>query len=343
MKHHNNFLNRNNENNEYKHKMSGGEVFSFTAGIEDFGNRLDRVIASRLDGCSRNLICDLIRKGSIRINEASKKPSYCVKPGDQIVGRIPPPEPVALEAEPIEIDILFEDRDIIIVNKKAGMVVHPAPGHMRGTLANALLYHCPDIEGTGGEARPGIVHRLDKDTSGVIVVAKNQNAHIKLSSLFESRTIYKEYLTVVYGEVPSESGKIELPIGRHPTDRTKMAVVEGSKGRPAETHWTVQERFEGVTVLSVVLKTGRTHQIRVHCASMRHPIVGDLVYGSSKALRPFQKKPDVFNLLNVAERQMLHAHRMEFVHPVSGEIMSFTAPLPEDMSHLLNGLRQAAE
>lgn len=318
--------------------MSNGNEFLIAVDMNEFGNRLDRVVAAHLNGCSRSQISHLIRRGDVRVNNSQKKSSYCVKPGDRITGRIPNPESVALQAEPIEIDILFEDKDIIVVNKKAGMVVHPAPGHMTGTMANALLYHCPDIEGTGGEVRPGIVHRLDKDTSGLIVVAKNQSAHIRLCSQFEKRTVHKEYLTLVYGEIGQDSGTIELPIGRHPSDRTKMAVVEGDKGRHAVTLWRVEKRFEGLTVLGVVLKTGRTHQIRVHCASMHHPIVGDGVYGSPKAFRNFKKKPQILNLLKSADRQMLHAHRMSFIHPVSGEIISFEAPLPEDMTVLLDHL-----
>jgi len=308
--------------------MTAGGEFAFTAGIEDLGSRLDQVIAARLDGCSRSLIGNLIRKGAVYVNEDAKKPAYSVKPGDRIAGHIPSPEPISLQAEPIDIDILFEDRDIIIINKPAGMVVHPAPGHMSGTMVNALLYHCPDIEGTGGQARPGIVHRLDKDTSGAIVVAKNQNAHIKLSAQFEARSVHKEYLSVVYGALKADTGKSDLPIGRHPTERTKMAVVKGFRGRCAETHWTVLERFEGLSLLSLILKTGRTHQLRVHCTAMHHPIVGDRVYGSSKVFRNFHKQPVLLTLLKSMQRQMLHAFQV-----------AFEAPLPADMASLLSALR----
>ncbi len=327
-------------NNDLKKVMPEGESFSLTVGIDDIGNRLDRCVAAYLDGCSRNRVGDLIRSGCVRVNNTQKKSSYCVKPGDDITGRIPPPETIDLQPEPLNIEILYEDKDIIVVNKAAGMVVHPAPGHMSGTMANALLYHCPDIQGTGGETRPGIVHRLDKDTSGVIVVAKNQNAHIKLSRQFEKRTIHKEYMTIVYGDVKPDAGRIERPIGRHPADRTRMAVIDGEKGRHALTFWQVKRRFEGLTMLAVILKTGRTHQIRVHCASMHHPIVGDTVYGSSKVFRNFKTRPQILTSLKATKRQMLHAHRMTLDHPVSGASLSFEAPLPEDMTDLLGVLHK---
>jgi 23S rRNA pseudouridine1911/1915/1917 synthase len=324
----------------FKEEMPGeGKFFSLIVGMNDLGSRLDCVVTAHLDGCSRNRVNALIRNGSILVNDCRKKSSYCMKPGDRIMGRIPLPESTTLQAEPIDINILFEDRDIIVVNKKAGMVVHPAPGHMTGTMANALLYHCPDIEGTGNEVRPGIVHRLDKDTSGVIVVAKNSNAHIRLCRQFEQRTIHKEYLALVYGNVRSESGEIELPIGRHPTDRTRMAVVQGDKGRHALTLWRVEKRFAGLTLLAVILKTGRTHQIRVHCASMHHPIVGDVTYSSAKVFRNFKNTPSILHSLQSVGRQMLHAHRMTLEHPVSGETMAFEAPLPDDMSVLLENLQ----
>jgi 23S rRNA pseudouridine1911/1915/1917 synthase len=324
----------------FNKEMPGeGKNFSLTIGMNDLGSRLDCVVTAHLNGCSRSRVNTLIRNGCILVNDCPKKSSYCMKPGDCIKGHIPLPESTILQAEPIDIHILFEDQDIIVVNKKAGMVVHPAPGHMTGTMANALLYHCPDIEGTGSEARPGIVHRLDKDTSGVIVVAKNSNAHIKLCRQFEQRTIHKEYFTLVYGNVKPESGRIELPIGRHPTDRTKMAVVQGNKGRHALTLWQVEKRFEGVTLLAVILKTGRTHQIRVHCASMHHPIVGDMTYSSSKVFRNFKNTPPLLHSLQSVERQMLHAHRITLKHPVSGKTMSFEAPFPKDMNVLLENLQ----
>ena len=302
----------------FKEEMPGEEKsFSLTAGMNDLGNRLDCVVTAHLNGCSRSRVNTLIRNGSILVNDCRKKSSYCMKPGDHIMGRIPLPESTTLQAEPIDIDILFEDRDIIVVNKKAGMVVHPAPGHMTGTMVHALLYHCPDIEGTGSEeARPGIVHRLDKDTSGVIVVAKNPKAHISLCRQFEQRTIHKEYLTAVYGNVDLESGEIDLPIGRHPTDRTRMAVVQWGKGRHALTLWRVEKRFAGVTLLDVILKTGRTHQIRVHMSYIHHPLLGDTTYGLK-------------NTKIKHEGQLLHAKSLGFVHPVTEEKMYFDSDVPE--------------
>jgi 23S rRNA pseudouridine1911/1915/1917 synthase len=216
-----------------------------------------------------------------------------------------------------------------VINKEAGLVVHPAPGHYTGTLVNGLLYHCPDLTGVGGEIRPGIVHRLDKDTSGAIVVAKNDTVHNNLSLQFKSKKIKKKYLALVYGEIESDSGTISLPIGRHPIDRKKMSTIS-RKGRSAETSWRVKERFCGVTFLELSLKTGRTHQIRVHCATINHPIVGDSVYCSRKAVK---------SLIKSIPRQMLHAWCLGFTHPITQKFMSLEAPIPQDMSKVLNELR----
>ncbi len=297
----------------------------------DAGKRLDVVIASNIPDCSRSLAASLVRSGKIRVHGAKKKPGYRVSTGDKISGYIPPPEPVLFKPEPIEIDILFEDNHLIVINKEAGLVVHPAPGHYTGTLVNGLLYHCPDLTGVGGEIRPGIVHRLDKDTSGAIVVAKNDTVHNNLSLQFKYKKIKKMYLALVHGEMESDSGTISLPIGRHPVDRKKMSTIS-RKGRSAETSWRVRERFHGVTFLELRLKTGRTHQIRVHCSTINHPIVGDAVYCRRKGVK---------NLIKSVSRQMLHAWRLEFTHPITQKFMSFEAPIPQDMSEILNELHHS--
>lgn len=308
--------------------------FSFLVDETDAGKRLDLFIASRISVCSRALAASLIRSGTIRVQGESKKPGYKVRIGDTVYGQIPSPTPVSYLPEPIEIHILHEDEHLIVINKQPGIVVHPAPGHYTGTLVNGLLYHCPEIEGIGGKLRPGIVHRLDKDTSGALVAAKNDAAHRSLALQFKSRRIKKEYLAVVHGEMAADSGAISLPMGRHPIDRKKMST-RSRKSRSAETSWRVRERFGGVTLIELELKTGRTHQIRVHCAALNHPIVGDPVYGNRKADK---------NLLSgkarciSVSRQMLHAWRLGFTHPATGMAVIFEAPMPEDMRNLINGL-----
>lgn len=305
-------------------------AFTIFVDKPDAGKRLDVAISSNISGCSRSLAASLARNGKIRVKGTEKKPGYRVSAGDEIRGHIPPPEPVLFKPEPIKLDILFEDNHLIVINKEAGLVVHPAPGHYTGTLVNGLLYHCPDLTGVGGEIRPGIVHRLDKDTSGAIVVAKNDTVHNNLSLQFKSKKIKKKYLALVYGKMESDSGTISLPIGRHPIDRKKMSTIS-RKGRSAETSWRVKERFQGVTFLELSLKTGRTHQIRVHCATINHPIVGDSVYCSRKAVK---------SLIKSIPRQMLHAYCLGFTHPITQKFMSLEAPIPQDMSKVLNELRK---
>lgn len=311
---------------------------AFTILVEgpDSGQRLDLLVSSHISDCSRSAAANLIRAGKIRVQGVTQKPGYRVRPGDEIRGYFLLPEPLSFKPEPIEIDILFEDKNIIVLNKQPGMVVHPAPGHYTGTLVNGLLYHCPDLEGIGGKLRPGIVHRLDKDTSGVLVVAKNARAHYNLSLQFKSRKIKKEYIALVYGEIGTDEGIIELPIGRHPVDRKKMST-HSRKSRSAETLWRVKERFKSTTLVEINLKTGRTHQIRVHCAAINHPIVGDTVYGGQKAWKKVGSEND---LLTLVPRQMLHAWRLGFVHPETGSMVSFEAPISQDFEQLLEALRQ---
>jgi 23S rRNA pseudouridine1911/1915/1917 synthase len=310
---------------------------SFTIPVDatDSGKRLDLLVASRIEDCSRSFAATLIRDGKIRVLGEVKKPGYRVKAGEEIQGHIPFPEQVLFKPEPIPIHILHEDDDIIVVNKQPGLVVHPAPGHTSGTLVNGLLYHCPNLPGIGGEVRPGIVHRLDKDTSGVLVVAKNSRAHQGLSDQFKRRTVQKKYLALVHGNMKADSGAISLPIGRHPVDRKKMST-HSKKSRHAETTWTVKERFNLATLIDIDLKTGRTHQIRVHCAAINHPVMGDPVYGGRRKRIVMEITPG--QRLSVP-RQMLHARCLEFAHPSSHTRLCLEAPIPSDMQETITALR----
>ncbi len=297
--------------------------FSVAAG----GERLDRYLVAQLPELSRAALQRLIEAGEVLVNGQPSRPAYKIRPGDLLVVRVPPPEPTELLPEPIPLDIVYEDADLIVVNKPAGLVVHPGAGNPRGTLVNALLYHCPTLS-VGGAVRPGIVHRLDKDTSGLLVVAKNDLAHQRLQQQFKRREVRKQYLALVYGALRTDSGYIQAPIGRHPVQRVKMAVVE--KGREARTRWTVRARYVDAagrpyTLLDVLLETGRTHQIRVHCAWLGHPLVGDTLYGPQ---RPALSAP----------RQCLHAAALSFTHPIAGTPLSFSAPLPEDFQSVLDSL-----
>lgn len=307
--------------------MSDKGAFTTLVNKADSGKRLDRIVASIISDYSRSFSASLIRDGKILVYGTVKKPGYRVKTGDEIFGFIPPPEPLLLEPEPLEIDIIYEDEHLAVINKQSGLVVHPAPGCHRGTLVNGLLYHCPDLKGIGGKLRPGIVHRLDKDTSGVMVVAKSNAAHNNLALQFKLRKIKKKYLAIVHGKIESDSGAISLPIGRHPVNRKKMSTIS-RKARSAETLWKVRERFCMATLLEINLKTGRTHQIRVHCAAINYPVLGDSVYCNRKALKKIK-----------APRQMLHAWQLEFTHPVAKINMSFEAPLQRDMKELIKVLR----
>jgi 23S rRNA pseudouridine1911/1915/1917 synthase len=303
-------------------------------------DRLDAYLARHLPDCTRSFAATLIRKGHVKVDGGIQKPGYRVRPLQQITGILPPPAPIDLAPEPIALDIVYQDTDVIVINKPAGLVVHPSAGHASGTLVNALLFHCPGLEGIGGEQRPGIVHRLDKDTSGLMVVAKNDTAQRSLSSQFKQREIDKLYWALVEGRPAASDGRIEMCIGRNPMDRKKMST-KAPAGRTALTLWTVREHFPAATLLAVDLKTGRTHQVRVHCQAMGHPVVGDPVYGRRRNKRPSGTSTDAaaHRLLQSVKRQMLHARRLTFTHPQSAERLSFVAPLPEDMERLLEGLR----
>ena len=316
-------------------QMKDNDPFTFCVRTEEDGWRLDVFVAARIPDMSRSHAGVLVQKGRVRVNGVVKRPSHRLRAEDSVVVEDMPPEPIDLRPEPIPLDILYQDIDLVVVNKPPGLVVHPAPGHSHGTLVNALLHHCPDMDGIGGELRPGIVHRLDRDTSGVLVAAKNDRSHAALVRQFEHRTVRKTYLALVFGEFPKDSGSISLPIGRHPKDRKKMSIASRHP-REAHTDWQVGERFAGVTLLEIDLRTGRTHQIRVHCAAVHHPVVGDPVYSGKQARN---LNPATRRLVAPIRRQMLHARRLEFQHPGTGKKMRIEADMPDDMAELLEGLR----
>ncbi len=295
--------------------------------------RLDLYINQTYPAITRSQAKRLIEAGCVTVGGvACRKPSYNLKKDDVVETNIPPPTPSLAEAEDIPLDVIFEDKDIIVINKPAGLVVHPAAGNEKGTLVNALLHHCKDLSGIGGEARPGIVHRLDKGTSGVMVVAKNDAAHAALSAQFKARGVEKRYVALVYGKVPKDEGTINIAIGRHATDRKRMST-KTRHGRTAETHYKVARRFgNDLTYVDIRLGTGRTHQIRVHFAHLGHPLVGDELYGGRL---PPLKKGGIWDILKGLSRPFLHAYRLGFRHPVSGEMVQFEAPLPGDLQGLL--------
>ncbi|ABW27347.1 RluA family pseudouridine synthase [Acaryochloris marina] len=305
--------------------------------VEGSAARIDRWLANQVDSLSRSHIQKLIEQGHVQINHkicTSKK--YALQIGDQVEVHIPAPQPLALEPEPMDLEILFEDDHLLIVNKPAGLVVHPAPGHATGTLVHGLLAHCQDgqgstLSGIGGVERPGIVHRLDKDTTGAIMVAKTNQAHQHLQAQIAAKTALREYVGLVYGRPSALTGRMEFPIGRHRSDRIKMAVVpEEQGGKVAVTHWQILQPLGNYALVKFRLETGRTHQIRVHCAQMGWPIVGDPLYSRGRSLK-----------VNLSG-QVLHAWRLSLKHPVFHTEISVQAPLPIDFVKLLNRLQQQA-
>jgi 23S rRNA pseudouridine1911/1915/1917 synthase len=302
---------------------------------EAAGLRLDRFLAGAGQGWSRSQVTRWIGEGHVRRNGGPGKPAQLLQPGDVVEVEPPPPTPSELVPQEIPLDVLYEDEHIIAINKPAGLVIHPAAGNPDGTLVNALLAHCRDLSGVGGVERPGIVHRLDKDTSGVLVAAKSDAAHRALSLAFRWRTTDKRYLAVVYGTFPGEEGVVDAPIARHPEERKRMAVVQS--GRAARTLYRVRERFAGCALVECRLVTGRTHQVRVHMAHIGHALVGDPVY-SGRQWRTVAD-PEAAAACRVFPRQALHAWRLTVAHPASGEPMTFEAPLPADMEGLLRVLR----
>jgi 23S rRNA pseudouridine1911/1915/1917 synthase len=314
-------------------------IFSFQITEKDQAKRLDQVLAEASLELSRSQAKKLIEERIVLLNGKPTKPSIHIKIGDVISGMLPEPKPLSLDAEPLPLNVLYEDPSLIVIDKPAGMVVHPAAGNPSGTLVNALIHHCKDLAGINGVLRPGIVHRLDKDTSGVMVVAKNNEAFRELTRQFKDRTVEKTYLAIVHGTFGLDEGVVEADIGRHPTQRKRMST-HTRKGRPALTRWKVMQRFDGMSLLEIVPQTGRTHQIRVHLSSIGHPLLGDPLYGR-KGRRGTLQDPLLKRCAERLGRQALHARRIKFTDPRTGERVEFISPIPEDMSKVIECLRSA--
>ncbi|WP_426349456.1 RluA family pseudouridine synthase [Alloiococcus sp. CFN-8] len=296
----------------------------FTEDDISIGVRIDKFLTDRLKASSRSYMQNIIDKGLVKVNNKVVKSNYKLRGGDEIEVTIPEAEKLEVIPQEIPLDILYEDRDVIVINKPQGMVVHPAAGNKDNTLVNALLHHCEDLSGINGVIRPGIVHRIDKNTSGVLVAAKNDNAHNKLAEQLKEHTMNREYIALVEGRLNNESGTIDAPLGRNPQDRLKYAVVKN--GKNAVTHYNVLQVFDRFTLVACKLETGRTHQIRVHMAYIGHPLVGDPLYGYKK---------QSFKL----EGQLLHARILGFVHPSTGEYMEFEAPIPEYFQRIISKIK----
>jgi 23S rRNA pseudouridine1911/1915/1917 synthase len=303
------------------------ETYEWHISAESVGERLDKFMYEALNGeISRTQIQLWIKEGHAKVNGETVKPNRKLAEGDEILLIMPEPEVTDIAPEPIPLDIVYEDGDVIVINKPRGMVVHPAPGHVSGTVVNALMHHCGDLSGINGRLRPGIVHRIDKDTSGLLMAAKNDKAHLTLAAQLKAHTVTRKYTAIVHGNVTHNHGTIDAPIGRDPHERKMFAVTE-KNSKPAVTHFAVLERFGNYTLLELRLETGRTHQIRVHMKFIGHPLVGDPLYGvRGKGLS--------------MEGQALHAGTLGFVHPSTAEYMEFSRPLPPDMLQLLEVLRQ---
>ncbi len=299
-------------------------VFDVIPDMED--ERIDKCISNYMDTLSRSYIQKIIKDGNVYVNDAVIKANYRVKEDDKVRFIIPDSVEPDIPAQNIPLDILYEDKDILIINKPKDMVVHPAPGHYQGTVVNAIMYHCKDeLSGINGVMRPGIVHRIDKDTTGSLIICKNDEAHNAIAELLKTHDITRKYRAIVYGNIKDESGIVNAPIGRHPNDRKKMAINQ-KNGKQAVTHYKVLERFDKFTYIECELETGRTHQIRVHMSSIGYPLLGDEVYSNRKS--PYK--------LN---GQVLHAMTIGFKHPRNGEYIEFEAPLPEYFEDLLRKLR----
>ena len=302
------------------------DTFDIEVMQSDINKRIDSFLAEKLESFSRSYIQDLIKKGRATVNEKQIKSNYRLREGDIVIMNIPKPEPLEILPENIPIDILYEDEDVILVNKPKGMVVHPAAGHYGGTLVNALLYHCKNnLSGINGVLRPGIVHRIDMDTTGVLIVCKNDRSHQSIAAQLAEHSITRKYVAIVKGNLKEDEGTVDAPIARSKNDRKKMSVSED--GKRAVTHYKVLERLNNYTYIECSLETGRTHQIRVHMSHIHHPLLGDIVYGGDK---------DNMKL----KGQCLHAKVFGFIHPVTEEYMEFEAPLPDYFSEILEKLRK---
>ncbi len=318
-----------------------GKYFSIQVMKKDQGKRLDQFLSETDLNLSRSHAKNLIQKHHILLNQKPTKPSAHLKAGDMISGNVPLPESFSLQPEPLPLAILYEDPSIIVIDKPSGMVVHPAYGNPSGTLVNALLYHCKDLAGINGVLRPGIVHRLDKDTSGVMVVAKDDEAFQHLTKQFKNRTVKKVYSAIVYGRFSQDEGLIDSAIGRHPSERKRMST-RTKRGREAITRWKKVEEFDGCTLLEIFPQTGRTHQIRVHLSSIGHPVLGDPLYGR-KGRPGTIHGPVLKECVKRMNRQALHAQRLEFTHPRTGKRVQFISPIPQDMKEALEWLRSKAK
>ncbi|MDD9270052.1 RluA family pseudouridine synthase [Paenibacillus sp. GCM10023248] len=311
--------------NQTSSELSSNEPVEWTVEKTYAGERIDKFITEALEeDVSRTLVQQWVKDGHVQVNGKGIKPNYKLAEQDVITLQIPDPQGVELLAENIPLNVVYEDADVIVINKPRGLVVHPAPGHYSGTLVNALMYHCRDLSGINGELRPGIVHRIDKDTSGLIMSAKNDKAHAGLAEQLKAHTVNRKYIALVHGKLQHDQGTIDAPIGRDSHDR-KMYTVTEKNSKHAVTHFVVLERFGDFTLVELKLETGRTHQIRVHMKFIGHPLVGDPMYGKSKG--------------NLMEGQALHAAILGFEHPRTGEWLQFEAPIPEDMANLLQTIR----
>jgi 23S rRNA pseudouridine1911/1915/1917 synthase len=316
--------------------MEASETLAFTVNSLETGVRLDQFLAQQL-GWSRARLQKLLKTGRILVNGQPRPASYRVRSGDGVAVSVPPPEPSHLDPEALPLDIVFEDDDLLVVNKPPGLVVHPGAGHRQGTLLNALVHHCPELKDIGEVSRPGLVHRLDKDTSGLLVVAKTALAHGALVAQFQVHAITKIYQALVWGRLPEVEGRIEKEVGRHPTARQKMSV-HPRRGKPAVTFWRVIQEFPGpLTLVQLSPQTGRTHQLRVHLASEGHPVLGDATYGGG--VSRLAGHPGLMGLKPLIDRQLLHAWHLGITHPRTGEKLIWEAPLPEDFQAVLAKLK----
>lgn len=307
-------------------------IRTFIADREDEGSRLDAFLALHIEDWSRARLQHLIEDQDVVVNGKTAKSSYRLHAGDEIEVELVAAPTTSFAPENIPLDVIYEDRDLIVVNKPAGLIVHPAAGNQSGTLANALAYHFDQLSTTAGAIRPGIVHRIDKDTSGLLVIAKTETAHENLADQFRTREVFKSYVALVHGIVETDVGRIEQPLARDPRNRTRMAVVRG--GRGALSLYRVRRRYDRFTLVDVEIKTGRTHQIRVHLSSLKHPVVGDQVYGGGRDKTV--RDPELKAAIRKLGRHFLHAEQLGLRHPATGESLRFNVPVPDDLQQLLN-------